>query len=126
LDTEFPKFNVHFKATSRADKAKRHWTDHRLRQIESLRSDEHGSTIQTGKAGIEQVAMEFYRKLFSVRTSFVETGAKTPLDTIPPGRLLEIEEIGTLRDSLTEQKLLKDLKACGSGSAPGMDGLLLQ
>jgi hypothetical protein len=61
----------------------------------------------------------------SIETSspFNGTEAKILLDMIPPERLLKLEEIETLRIPLTERELLKALKACGSGSAPGMDGL---
>jgi hypothetical protein len=101
---------------------KKHVRGHNF--IVSLRSDALGKVVvEKGKAGKEQIAMEFYRKLFSVSTSFEENEAKTLLETVPPGRLLKLEEIEKLRNPLTEQELLKALKACGSGSAPGMDGL---
>lgn len=58
--------------------------------------------------------MELYHTL-SIRASVQEIEAKTLLYTIPPGRLLKIEEIETLRNPLNEQELLKACKLVGLG-----------
>jgi hypothetical protein len=55
-----------------------------------------GVQYKQEKLGRNKSQMEFYPNLFSVRTSFQETEAKTLLYTIPPRRLLKLEEIETL------------------------------
>jgi hypothetical protein len=91
--------------------------------IMELRSDVSGGIIHKGRAGKEQAAMDFYRALFSIITPFEEAEAKSLLNMIPPSHLLKPEETELLRQPLTELELSKALATCGTGSAPGMDGL---
>jgi hypothetical protein len=71
----------------------------------------------------EETVVQFYTKLFSVRTEFVADDADKLLDIIPPDKLLLPEETGALVRPLSEEELGKALDQCATNSAPGKDGL---
>jgi hypothetical protein len=88
-----------------------------------LQSAELEETPKRDVKGKGLIVQQFYQKLFSVSTTFEPELADTLLAMTPSDKLLPPLPRETLALPFTENELKEALEQCGSGSAPGIDGL---
>jgi exonuclease III len=91
--------------------------------IMELQSAELEETPKKDVKGKGLIVQQFYQKLFSVSTTFEPELADALLAMTPPDKLLLPLPREILALPFTENELKEALEQCGSGSAPGIDGL---
>jgi len=90
--------------------------------ITKLKASENCSP-QSAVQQKRDIALDFYRNLYTISSQFDPQLALDLLRKIPPDNVLTQVEIDALKIPLSIEELQKALSRCSANSAPGMDGL---